>query len=115
MAAAAPDSGMPASRSVADIDADEDEPEFVDGADGYALETIMHSGDGHAVTYDDLIMLPGFIDFGVADVRCVVAAPIHWGSAKGNNGCASANVLARRLLLLVVVVVVAVVFVPEEE
>jgi hypothetical protein len=69
MAAAAHDTGrMPTTRSIDSIDTD-DEPEFVDGADGYALETIMHSGDGHAVTYDDLIMLPGFIDFGVADVR----------------------------------------------
>ena len=59
---------MPATRSVATIDA-ADEPEYRDGADGYALETIMHSGDGRAITYDDLIMLPGFIDFGVADVR----------------------------------------------
>ena len=60
---------MQASRPISDID-NEDEPEFVDGADGYALTTIMHNDDGRALTYDDLIMLPGFIDFGVADVSC---------------------------------------------
>jgi len=57
---------MQATRSIADIAHD---APFEDGADGYALQQIMHSGDGRAVTYDDLIMLPGYIDFGVADVR----------------------------------------------
>lgn len=56
---------MEATRTIEHMDLEE---EFEDGADGYALDKIMHSGDGHAITYDDLIMLPGYIDFGVADV-----------------------------------------------
>ena len=57
---------MEATRTIESMDLEE---AFEDGADGYALDKIMHSGDGHAITYDDLIMLPGYIDFGVADVR----------------------------------------------
>ena len=61
---------MQATKTLEDMEA---EPEFVDGADGYSMEAIMGASDGHAFTYDDLIMLPGFIDFGVADVRRLVS------------------------------------------
>lgn len=42
---------------------------YVDGADGLSAATIFDPKNGHiAYTYDDLIMLPGFIDFGVDEV-----------------------------------------------
>jgi IMP dehydrogenase len=41
---------------------------LVDGADGYATRTIFESGNPVAYTYDDLILMPGYIDFPVDDV-----------------------------------------------
>ena len=66
---------MPATRSIESID-DETEVEYEDGADGHSMETIMKGGEGRSVTYDDIIMLPGFIDFGVAEV-CVWFCFLH--------------------------------------
>ena len=45
-----------------------EEEEFIDGADGYALAKIMLSPAGKGFTYDDLIMLPGYIDFTADDI-----------------------------------------------
>lgn len=44
--------------------------EFIDGADGLSVAQIFDpkTTGGVAYTYDDLIMLPGFIDFGVEEV-----------------------------------------------
>lgn len=43
--------------------------DFIDGADGLSASAIFDPKAGHvAYTYDDLIMLPGFIDFGVDEV-----------------------------------------------
>jgi len=41
--------------------------ELVDGADGYSAEAVFSNPTTY--TYDDLIMLPGFIDFTTADVK----------------------------------------------
>ena len=36
----------------------------IDGEDGYALRSLFHDvAKGSGVTYDDIIFLPGFIDF----------------------------------------------------
>ena len=41
---------------------------LVDGADGYSTRTIFESGNPTAYTYDDLILMPGYIDFPVDEV-----------------------------------------------
>ncbi len=41
--------------------------ELVDGADGYSAEAVFSNPTTY--TYDDLIMLPGYIDFTTADVK----------------------------------------------
>src|SRR5689334_3519976 len=41
---------------------------YIDGADGYPATSIFEGGSAVAYTYDDLILLPGFIDFAVTDV-----------------------------------------------
>jgi len=41
---------------------------FEDGPDGYSAERIFTTTNGVAYTYDDLILMPGYIDFAVSDV-----------------------------------------------
>ena len=40
----------------------------VDGADGWSAETIFTKSGATTYTYDDLIMLPGYIDFPTGDI-----------------------------------------------
>jgi|TARA_B110000208_G_C11700127_1_gene405531 IMP dehydrogenase len=43
--------------------------DYVDGADGFPASAIFLGSGNHAtLTYDDVIMMPGQIDFGLADV-----------------------------------------------
>lgn len=37
---------------------------FVDGADGYSATKVFENGNPIAYTYDDVILMPGYIDFG---------------------------------------------------
>jgi IMP dehydrogenase len=41
---------------------------YVDGADGYSATSVFENGSPVAYTYDDVIMMPGFIDFAVDEV-----------------------------------------------
>lgn len=41
---------------------------FIDGPDGYSAAKVFESGNPTACTYDDVIFLPGHIDFGVEQV-----------------------------------------------
>ena len=41
---------------------------YEDGPDGYSAETVFSSSNCVAYTYDDLILMPGYIDFAVSDV-----------------------------------------------
>ena len=53
--------------SAAGSDFDPRSIELVDGADGYSAAAVFSNPTTY--TYDDLIMLPGFIDFTTADVK----------------------------------------------
>lgn len=41
---------------------------YIDGADGYAATTLFESGNPIAYTYDDIIMMPGHINFGTDEI-----------------------------------------------
>jgi IMP dehydrogenase len=41
---------------------------YVEAADGYSSRAVFESGNPVAYTYDDLIMMPGYIDFGTEEV-----------------------------------------------
>ena len=43
-------------------------PHGVHGADGYDAETIFQERAQQGVAYDDVILMPGYIDFGVDQV-----------------------------------------------
>ena len=44
--------------------------DFIDGPDGYPASRIFEGGlRSTGYTYDDMIMLPGYIDFGVAMIN----------------------------------------------
>lgn len=42
--------------------------EPVDGADGWSAHAVFHTSGATTYTYDDLIMLPGYIDFPTSDI-----------------------------------------------
>jgi len=69
MSAAAAGAGTAPVASVSAVKSAADTFGFIDGADGLPASAIFDPKNGHiAYTYDDLIMLPGFIDFGVDEV-----------------------------------------------